>query len=325
MWEGSPHQKQLFLFAFATILFCLTVCLWITSGTTWEHPRFSSLLRTQNTDVMSKDTCTSGMENETLSMDFPWLSDPSLPRIITSHENREYLDLMEAFAAAMDDANVTYIMYFGTLLGSYRMHNILPWDDDVDIVIRHDDMCKVIEAIQNQENLQMIGKFQKLKGYWNFRDLNYKNVSSNNLMICGKVFTPSGVVRRSWRWPFLDIWPVVENTTHMWFTFRKGNPRPVKLARIYPLTKRPLGRLWLPAPQDSDNILHEWYGDYENQCEMGDWNHHEETALDPSRRLSSRCHQLRAYYPYVLRQLCPSYTIERLMFKNDAIHSVVIH
>ena len=39
--------------------------------------------------------------------------------------------------------NITYILAYGTVLGSYVMHDILPWDDDLDIFTNIDDLPKI--------------------------------------------------------------------------------------------------------------------------------------------------------------------------------------
>jgi hypothetical protein len=40
-----------------------------------------------------------------------------------------------ALAAALTAYNVTFFMYGGTLIGSWRHHDLVPWDDDVDFAV----------------------------------------------------------------------------------------------------------------------------------------------------------------------------------------------
>jgi len=45
------------------------------------------------------------------------------------------LTLAATLLAELTRLNVTYFMNSGTLLGSYRHHGRIPWDDDVDLMV----------------------------------------------------------------------------------------------------------------------------------------------------------------------------------------------
>ena len=42
--------------------------------------------------------------------------------------------LLRRVVSLLEGANVTYLMSDGTLLGAFRHHAIIPWDDDVEYV-----------------------------------------------------------------------------------------------------------------------------------------------------------------------------------------------
>ena len=52
-----------------------------------------------------------------------------------------------AVTSALERANVTYLMYGGTLLGSFRHHDLIPWDDDVDLLVPTSQQAALTAAV----------------------------------------------------------------------------------------------------------------------------------------------------------------------------------
>jgi hypothetical protein len=71
-------------------------------------------------------------------------------RRMTDSQLSVLLDATRKLADVCDSSNVTYMMYGGTLLGSYRHHGFIPWDDDVDLLVDKSDQALLIHAIVNQ-------------------------------------------------------------------------------------------------------------------------------------------------------------------------------
>ncbi len=270
----------------------------------------------------------SRLKGENLSMDFLWLSHPQLPRMLSQDEYMDYLDLLETFASLMESANITYAMHFGTLLGSYRMHNMIPWDDDIDLIVKFDDMMKIIELIQRYSKLgthRAVSDYlknQKPKLYHNmdFLDLDLKDLSPDNMFYSFKFFPISGIIQDyGWRYPYLDVFIFKENETDICVRYGKHSFY-LKRQLFYPLARRPFGRLWLPCPRDSNHSLHALYGDFEKVCATGPFNHRNSTRFGKGGKI--KCEELREHYPYVIRRQYPSYAKESLMFKDERLHSV---
>ena len=74
-----------------------------------------------------------------------WTSDRSLPRLMTREEHSLMMNLLQTLTALLESRKVTYFMTDGTLLGSYFSHDILPWDDDVDLLVNRHDLPLVSE------------------------------------------------------------------------------------------------------------------------------------------------------------------------------------
>ena len=52
------------------------------------------------------------------------------------------LELLALVLTALEQAGVNYVLDAGTLLGSYRHHCLIPWDDDFDLLIDERDRAK---------------------------------------------------------------------------------------------------------------------------------------------------------------------------------------
>lgn len=63
---------------------------------------------------------------------------------------RSFCDLlatMDAFTEALTKAHIPFFMYGGTLIGSWRHHGIVPWDDDLDFAVSTHNRKKVYRAL----------------------------------------------------------------------------------------------------------------------------------------------------------------------------------
>ena len=72
---------------------------------------------------------------------------PSFP--ITIHE--ELLEVLDVFAQEMTSHNLTYFIAGGTLIGSWRHHGFIPWDDDADVYMHVEDRPKLKVNFQTNE------------------------------------------------------------------------------------------------------------------------------------------------------------------------------
>ncbi|CAI9719311.1 Hypothetical predicted protein [Octopus vulgaris] len=134
---------------------------------------------------------------------------------ITEEEQKLLMETARAFIRALDSANIPYIIYSGTLLGSYRHHDLIPWDDDFDILINGSfkNAVKRFVAKYDDSFALYVPDFQDFAWKYYRKDMALKTLPN----------LPFG-------WPYVDIFFFKENETHIWddishvskeFTFRK--------------------------------------------------------------------------------------------------------
>ena len=183
----------------------------------------------------------------------------------------------------LEQNNVTYFMTSGTLLGSYRHHGRIPWDDDVDLMVNSSDkelVWKILTALKPDYGLFLSGLMDS-PYHWCF----YPR------------FDGRYVPFRSFRWPFVDLLFFVENSTHVW----NGSPNlsderwPRRF--VFPLRRRPFDNFSLPAPCDTAAVLAVNFDI--DQCRSRDRTHLYDLPMIQS-GLAVPCSTLTARYPFVL-------------------------
>lgn len=149
---------------------------------------------------------------------------------ITPYERHLLLNTLQSFTQAMDAYNLTYFLYGGSLLGSYRHHGIIPWDDDVDIMMNSSQKELIKKALGKKSPDYELDI--PPAGQWKFYYTHMHNLLHMNH-----------------RWPYIDMFFFEENSTHIWdevpeygktFTFRKN--------KVFPLRNRPFNHLMVRAP-----------------------------------------------------------------------------
>ena len=115
---------------------------------------------------------------------------------LTSKQKSILLNLTATLAEVCRGLQITYFMYGGTLLGSYRHHDIIPWDDDIDLIIDKSKISQVIFAIKS------LAPFYKLA----VAGPRYKFYCEQS----------SPISKHPWGWPYIDINLYTQNETHVW-------------------------------------------------------------------------------------------------------------
>ncbi|XP_059145606.1 uncharacterized protein LOC131932688 [Physella acuta] len=210
-------------------------------------------------------------------------------------------EMLSAFDTLMKNASITYFLYKGSLLGSYRHHSIIPWDDDLDFLV----------SVKEKE---------KIKNVFH----NHSIYLLDTLSIRYKVYHKNGhpIKDISWKSPFLDISFYTENSTHIWdVTLPSQSPYPK--SSIFPLTERPLLGALYPSPRDPLKTLQANYN--LDDCHTGTYNHTGEFKRHDNDVSNVRCSALIGTVPFVQHVRGPggAWCEELLTFRGKILNTFV--
>ena len=255
----------------------------------------------------------------------PWLSADILPRAMSKFEYKQYIKLLSDVTQLLEEYSVTYFLSGGSLLGSYVMHDILPWDDRVVLSINHRHRHRVERALIEADE----GNIFKYVSNWDIFDssvnlavgANRKRTNRNPVEYFVRVYradSPKAGAAK-WGWPYIYlIFHRVMNESYCVDSYPsikkhiQGN-----FSLFYPLHKRPFSSLWLPAPSDPRTLLERHYTHF--WCHRTSWNHRDEQK---QRSKGVDCWKLTKYYPFVWRERVTGGTVEVLRLRRNIIHSV---
>lgn len=161
---------------------------------------------------------------------------------------KNFLDILIYLNKLFMDNNIDYTIAFGTVLGYERHGDFIPWDDDLDIVIRKSDTKRARSLIR---------KPFCTHNFWGGWKL-YKCDSPN----AGKY---------NWKYPFVDV-------------FDNGNSKSHKKSAydniIFPSKPANMHGLDIRIPQNVSKHLKLRYGpSYMRRCASPFWDHKNEKGI----------------------------------------------
>lgn len=196
--------------------------------------------------------------------------------------------------------NLTFFIYGGSLLGAYRHHGMVPWDDDIDVIMSVSQKELTRNVLSNVSGYSL---FSPHKTQWKFYRQNLTSLTK-------KVFS----------WPYIDIFFYSENSTHIWdeipsyarFVYRKD--------WVFPLVYRPFEGGMVPVPCNMKKAVENNYDT--NKCATNFYYHKIEALSPKFRRNTINCKLLYEMFPFVFRSTTEGYITEHLKTNNVTLATV---
>lgn len=69
-----------------------------------------------------------------------------------SEYQRKILDTLSVFDKICRDNGLKYSIAYGSMIGAVRHGSMIPWDDDVDVLMPRDDFLKLVEVMKNYDD-----------------------------------------------------------------------------------------------------------------------------------------------------------------------------
>ncbi|KAK6178978.1 hypothetical protein SNE40_011443 [Patella caerulea] len=188
-----------------------------------------------------------------------------------------YLEVCKKF-------NLTYFVIEGTLLGTYRHMGLIPWDDDVDVIMDVTDWSKIRDVFSGMPDIELMvhSHFQ-----WKI----FPRAVNNSK---GKHF----------KYPFLDIFFYDKDSTHIWGLTPATKPNILfNKNDIFPLVQRPFENQMVYVPNKIEKVVKSIFD--VNRCVSSGYLHKRNMPCPTHLIKNVPCQYLYNLHPFVFQSLDP--------------------
>jgi len=180
-----------------------------------------------------------------------------------------------------------YWMTAGSMIGSLAHHGMIPWDDDVDIYVRAEHMDTLFK------NIESLGLSVSWLGFGGIEKRTFKIYNQTLAPIPGNKHT----------YPFIDFFPVDCSDGLSCIEFNSAEKHSVPIDLIFPLKRRPFGRLSMPFPAKVRTVVENRYGSaFKKLCKKGAYNHKRERFTGRQNYHTMNCSNMILPPPFVSDQ-----------------------
>jgi len=183
-----------------------------------------------------------------------------------------------------DNQSLDYWMTAGSMIGSLVHHGMIPWDDDIDIYVRAEHMDALFE------NIKSLGLSVSWTSFGKIEKRTFKVYNKTLASIPGNKHT----------YPFIDFFPVDCSDGLSCIEFNSAEKYSALVDSIFPLKRRPFGRLSMPFPAKVRTIVEDRYGlDFKTLCKKGAYSHRKERFTGRKNYHNMNCSDMIMPPPFV--------------------------
>ena len=216
---------------------------------------------------------------------------------LTVGEFETLLMLVKAFTETAERYDLTYMIMYGSWLGSLRHHGLIPWDEDFDFLMDFDQKEKISEVLSTK--LPEPCQIRRGDEIWRLSAKNATNPGD------------------SWTFPYLDIYFFTDQDGI--FHHSKGETIDVDRNQIFPLRRRPFFDMCVPVPRNNTIGISLLKG---NRCMSKKRSH---KSLPRMKVMNVDCDVMYPLYPFVFRTpVNESWTNETLVMNGKLLHWILV-
>lgn len=217
---------------------------------------------------------------------------PPFEPMISKGQRALYEKLLRLFSDTMfrNGLGNRFMLHAGTVLGSYRHHDRIPWDDDLDILVDVEVRPQVQQLLRALEPEYKLTEYGMLDKFYR-RFINDSDTESD-------LEYSRRIPRYSWGWPFIDLFYYRATSKNLYELALNKRIYPIHM--IYPLVFRPLGTEWYPTPFKVLDFIRLTVG-YQTRCYSTHWSHSSERSV---RAISTDCQDFKSKFAFVRHSRC---------------------
>ncbi|KAL8595511.1 hypothetical protein ACOMHN_000720 [Nucella lapillus] len=201
--------------------------------------------------------------------------------VMSLKERAQLMFTMHVFQTVCQKHGIEFFIFEGSLLGSYRHHGLVPWDDDIDVALKASDWEKIYQV------------FSDIPGFTLFSppDSQWKFYLSDLPAFSDKPF----------KFPYLDLFFYRQHGPYVWgITWGMKNHLMLLTKHLLPLTTVQWETLQLPAPACVQRMVEDNYG---QGCVTPKYVHKTNRVRYGFQTDKVDCERLHRYLPFVFRQV----------------------
>ena len=192
----------------------------------------------------------------------PDLPLPAFARVWTDETRGKVVALLERVTRIARDVGANPMLEGGTLLGCRRHGGrLIPWDDDLDLLVDATDFLRWMEALAADPELGTV--IREHRRFGTFGKAWWRADAPG----------PDEAKRRSWGWPFIDVFRYLERDQTIVYCPEGRGRRNWPRDLVLPTVPAVFEDVAVAIPHHADRMLDELFPNWRVEFDSGAWSH----------------------------------------------------